>query len=461
MKINLQKLFGPKDFRHHALQIILPVAIQSLITNFVNVLDNLMVGRIGTEEMTGVSVTNQLLTIFLFILSGALAAAGIFGSQFFGKRDWEGMRFVLRVKLFFGTLILAVFALAMIFGGKYFIGLFMQGEGAQEQAEKMLESGWTYMKIMLPGLIPFMLSQVLAGSLRESERTQLPMIAGIIAMLTNLVLNWVLIFGKLGLPALGAAGAALATVISRVTEFTYMLLGAGRLRGKLPYLKKVFSSLYIPGPLIKKILISAVPLVGNEILYSLAYTSVQQSLSLRSIYVMSALNISMTFQSLTQIAASSVGAAAGVLVGQRLGQSDYRRAKQEADWLSIIMLVSSSVLAILLFLTSGTIPQLYNTTEDVRSLSTVFMRLQAIALPMQSLFYCNYNILRAGGRTMLTFLSDAVMDCIKAALVFFIARRTALAIIPFYAITEAWYFVKTGFGYLLYKYARWMNNVVD
>ena len=457
----IDRLMGPKHFRQRAIRILIPMMIQMLITNFVNMLDNLMVGRVGTVEMTGVSVSNQILSVFFFSMYGIIGAGSIFGSQYFGKRDWEGMRSVFRMKLVMGGILLAAFVSAILLKGPFFIGLFLRGEGTADEAAQMLQHGWDYMKIMLIGQAPYMLSQFLSGSLREAEETRIPMVAGIIATSVNLCLNWVLIFGNLGAPALGARGAAVATVISRFTELFYIYFRAMKKRGQLLFLNGLLSSLRIPRDLMRKMLTGVFPLIANETIFSLANTMVQQSLSLRSIYVMAALNICFTLSNVCQAAVTSVANAAGIIVGQRLGQSNFPKAKEESRQLHWIMLGVSLAIGGVMAVASPFFPLLYKTEANVRELASTFILIEALIQPPGAIFFCSYMTIRAGGKTWLTFLSDACMDSLKCLIVFVIARATSLPIIPFFLIAEGWMFLKALFGLWLYKRDTWLQNVVD
>ena len=207
-----------KDFYRRVLSIAVPIIIQNGITHFVSLLDNIMVGQMGTVQMSGVSVANQILMVFNLCIFGATSGAGVFSAQFHGSNDHEGVRYSFRFK------ILACLALTLLcigvfipFGGPL-ISLFLKGEGDPADAAQILLHGKEYMQVMFYGLIPFAISCSYATTLREGGQATVPMIAGSAAVLTNLVLNYLLIFGHLGLPALGVRGAALATVISRYVE---------------------------------------------------------------------------------------------------------------------------------------------------------------------------------------------------------------------------------------------------
>jgi putative MATE family efflux protein len=192
--------------------------IQNGITNFVNMLDNIMVGSVGTAQMTGVAISNQLIFVFNLCIFGAISGAGIFTAQFYGKGDHEGVRYTFRFKVIISTVITVLGVLIFYLWGIPLSKLYLTGEGTAQEIQLSLEYSRHYILIMFLGLLPYSLSQCYSGTLRESGQATVPMIAGVSAVFVNLALNYILIYGKLGLPALGVNGAAIATVTSRFVE---------------------------------------------------------------------------------------------------------------------------------------------------------------------------------------------------------------------------------------------------
>ena len=209
-----------RHFYRRILSVALPMMIQNGITNFVQMLDNVMVGQVGTIPMSGVAIVNQLLFVFNLCVFGAVSGAGIFTAQFKGREDNEGIRYTVRFKIMVGLLLSALGAAIFLTFRQQLIGLYLTGEGTPEDAAATMEYGIRYLKVMLVGLVPFALSNAYSGTMREVGETRVPMVAGIIAVLVNLAGNYILIFGHFGAPALGVVGAALATVISRFVELT-------------------------------------------------------------------------------------------------------------------------------------------------------------------------------------------------------------------------------------------------
>lgn len=213
-----RKFIGDKAFYRMVLAIAVPIMIQNGITNFVSMLDNIMVGQVGTEQMSGVAIVNQLIFVYNLCIFGGLSGAGIFTAQYFGQEDAEGIRHTFRYKIWMG-LILTILAIGIfLFAGGNLIQLYLNGDSNGGDLSTALSSGTRYLYIMLLGLPAFMVLQVYASTLRECGETVVPMKAGITAVLVNLIFNYLLIYGKFGFPKMGVAGAAIATVLSRYVE---------------------------------------------------------------------------------------------------------------------------------------------------------------------------------------------------------------------------------------------------
>ena len=200
------------------LGVVLPIIVQNGITNFVSLLDNIMVGRVGTEQMSGVAIVNQLMFVFNISIFGAISGAGIFGAQFFGCGKTEGVRHTFRFKLIICVIITVLACLLFLFAGDFLIRLYLHGEENAAQLEATLQYGKKYLLVMIIGLPAFSLAQAYTSTLRECGETVVPMVAGIVAVMVNCLFNVLLIFGFLGFPKLGVVGAAVATVLCYCLE---------------------------------------------------------------------------------------------------------------------------------------------------------------------------------------------------------------------------------------------------
>ena len=457
----LSRYVGDRAFYRRVFQVAIPIIIQIGITNFVSLLDNIMVGQVGTLPMSGVSIVNQIIFVFNLCIFGASSGAGIFTAQFHGSGDDEGIRHTFRFKLFICTLISLAAGLIFFLGQDSLIGLYLTGEGTAEDAAQVLAYGKDYLAVMLWGLLPFGLANAYAGTLKESEETFVPMVAGVVAVFVNLGLNYVLIFGHFGAPAMGVRGAALATVISRYAELLLVAAWTHRNGAKHPFIRGAYRSFAIPSPLLKTIVITGTPLLMNETLWSLGVAFMNQCYSTCGLDVVPATNISSTLINLSSVVYHSLGVSVGILMGQMLGARKPEVEVRDFNRKLIAFSVSMGVLfGGFMALGSGVFPNIYNTTDTVRALAQDLILISALVMPFQSFANATYFTLRSGGKTFITFLFDSgFMWICSIPLAFCLSRFTALPILPLFAICQMPDVLKCVLGSWMLKKGSWIHTL--
>ncbi len=455
------RFFGDKYFYKRIIALMLPIMIQNGIMNLVNMLDNIMIGQVGTVEMTGVAVANQLLFVFNLCIFGAVSGAGIFGAQFFGKKDHTGVQYTFRFKLLF-CLGLSLAGIAILFfGGQGLISLYLSGDSGGGDAAASLAFGYEYLLIMLIGLIPNAISQCYASTLRETNHTVLPMVCGVAAVFVNLMFNYVLIFGRLGAPKLGVAGAAIATVISRFVEMIIIIVWVGLHKKDNPFIIGAYRSMYVPMKLIRQIATKGLPLMANEAMWAAGVATVNQLYSMRGLNVVAANNISQTFWNVFSVAFLAVGVAIGIVLGQMLGADEKEEARLAASRLVTFSILLSIGVAVCYALSAEFIPLAFNTGEEVRLLATRLMQICAFAMPLDACANACYFTLRSGGKTLVTFLFDSVFVwVVQASVVAILIYFTDLPILPLFAISQALNLIKATVGSILVQKGIWVRNIV-
>ncbi|PNT92113.1 MATE family efflux transporter [Clostridium thermosuccinogenes] len=453
---------GDRKFYTTVFMLVLPLIVQNAISNFVNLLDNIMIGQVGTPQMSGVAIANQLIFVFNLTIFGGLSGAGIFGAQFFGAEDHDGLRYTVRFKLWTIAVTLAVAIALFLTSGDQLISLYLTGEGDAAERAAMLEYGRSYLRIMLWGLLPFTLSQAYGGTLREMGETMLPMKASLAGVVSNLCLNYILIYGKLGFPALGVDGAAIATVVSRFVELAIIIVYAHRHPGRFRFVEGLYRSIRIPKGLAFNIFKKGIPLLVNELFWSLGMTTLMQIFSTRGLNVVAAINISNTITNLFNVFIFSMGSAVAVMVGQALGANDIPRAKQTAWRLMFFNVCICIVVGGALAVTSPFIPYIYNTTDDVRMLATRFMLTCAMYMGFNAVTNCVYFTIRSGGKTFITFLFDSVYTWVVfVPVTYVLARFTSLDISILYPICYSTDIIKFIIGIIIIKGGNWAQNIVS
>ncbi|MBE5885814.1 MAG: MATE family efflux transporter [Lachnospiraceae bacterium] len=440
------------------LKIAIPIIIQMAITNFVGLLDNIMVGQVGTEQMTGVAVVNQLLFVFNICIFGGVSGAGIFGAQFYGSGNEDGLRYVLRFKMIICCLISVVALTLLVLFPEFLINLFLTDTG-EGDVQATLMYGKQYLWIMLFGLIPFAIKEAYASSLKETEETVLPMKASAVAVFINLILNALLIFGLFGFPKLGVVGAAIATVISRYVEFAIVIISCHR--GKRAFFKGVYKNLYIPKWLIQQIIYKGAPLLLNEALWSAGIIAMNQRYSQRGLGVVAAINITSTIANLFNVVYLSMGSSISVIVGKELGAGRLKEAKSTATKMIAFSVMCCFVTGAMMAACSYGFANIYKTSDSIKELAVIFICICAILTPVEALNNASYFTLRSGGKTFITFLFDSVfLWVISIPVATILVKLTNWDIIPIYAFCQSLNLIKSVIGIILVKKGIWIQNVV-
>ena len=452
----MKKLIGSKGFYKMVLAICIPIVIQNGFTNLASLLDNIMIGQLGTLSMSGVSITNQLLQVFNVTIFGAMSGPGIFMAQFYGKKNKEGVENCFRIKLIIGIIITLLAIFLFYTFGQQLISLYLN-DNPQDNL-KTLNYGMDYLKIMIIGLIPFLITQVYSSSLRETGNTVLPMIASVVAVIVNFCINYILIFGHFGFPQLGVTGAAIGTVVSRVVEMSINIVGGYR----NTYLKEAMVLKKVPLSLTKEMLKRGLPLLCNEILWSISIALISQSYSTRGIIAVAAINITTTVTNFFMIVCYAMGNSISIVVGQQLGAGEIEKAKDYDLKMLFMNFVMCLAIGIVLFNVSSLIPQIYNTSLEVKALASQLLKIAACMLPIISIYYSSYFTMRAGGKTFLTFLFDSgytfVFTFMSALL---LTRLTSLPILTIYLLVQCVDIPKATLGLILVRKGIWVHNIVS
>jgi putative MATE family efflux protein len=455
-----EKFIGTKAFYRSVLAIVIPMIIQNGISNFVNLLDNIMVGSLGTEAMSGVSIVNQFTFVFMLLVFGSVSAAGIFTAQYHGKGDVESVRHTFRAKLIINTIVGILGVVVFLVFEDQFINMFLHESDSTGDLALTLQSGKDYLNWILIGLIPFAISQVYASTLRETGNTVVPMAASISAVLTNLVFNALLIFGLLGLPALGVAGAAIATTISRFVELIILVVYTHTKAEKHPFIIGAYKSLYIPKELMAKIAVKGLPIMANEFFWSLSITIRNQSYATRGLDVVAAINIAFTIINLMNVVFLSLGSSISIIVGNQLGAGKIEEAKSSAYKMLAFSIFGATCMGILQICISPFFPLIYNTTDTVRHLATFVIIASACASPFNAFAHASYFTLRSGGRVIETLLFDSVYAWVAVIPTAFLLSRLTTwsfqAIFISVVIVEA---LKCIMGVIFVKKEHWAKQL--
>ncbi len=458
---SVRNLIGDRAFYRKVLAVSVPIMIQQGITNFVSLLDNIMVGRLGTESMSGVSIVNQFVFIFNLMIFGAISAAGIFTAQYHGQGDVDGVRNTFRLKMIINVVasLLGTVAFALFDDG--LISLFLHVGSAEGDLALTLSEGKLYLWVMLLGMVPYAVSQVYASTMRETGQTLVPMVASTAAVATNFVLNYVMIFGKLGFPQMGVAGAALATVISRFVELAVLVIWGHRHEAQCPYLSGVYRSFLVPRALTVRVALKGLPLMANEVLWAIAVMLRNQCYSLRGLEVVAAQNISSTIFNVFSVVYMALGSSIAIVVGAQLGAGRTDEARDTARKMMAFSVACAVGMGALLMSVSTLFPMVYETSDAVRHCATYMILVSAATMPFCAFAHSSYFTLRSGGQVAVTLLFDSVyMWAVVLPVSFALSRLTDMGIYPLFALCQSTEIVKALFGAALLRRGTWVRRLV-
>lgn len=456
------KFIGDRTFYRRILMLAIPMILQNAITSFVSFADNIMVGRIGTEPMSGVAIVNQLMFVFNICVFGGVSGAGIFGTQFYGKGDSEGQKYAFRYKLCISALIAGVALLLFGFFNTQLISLYLHEGGSVGDLSLALNYGKQYLFIMMVSLFPFALCQAYVSTIRETGQTFVPMLASVIAVGMNLILDYIFIFGVGVIPAMGVQGAALATVIARIVECTIVVIWTHRNKEKNPYIIGAYKGFRIPWNICKAILVKGTPLMVNEMLWASGMAAIAQCYAVRGLEVVAAQNISSTITNLFNIVYIQLGCCISIVIGQYLGSGELEKAKEANTKMIFFSVFCCVVVAGIMALVGGFFPNIYKTEESIKQLANQFILIAAAVMPLCAFSHCAYFTLRSGGKTGVTFIFDSVYTWVLVVpCAYVLANHTMLPVVLVVFLVQFTEIIKVTIGFFMVRSGVWLNNIVD
>ena len=304
----LSCLKQPKGFYKRLLYLSLPVIAQNLITTSLGFMDTFMVGLLGSDQMSAVTVANVPIFIIQLVVFGLQSGSSILISQYWGKGDRESVNRVIGIGFYIAGGISTLFALILFFFPAGVLGLITDNLHLIALAEP-------YIRIVGFSYIFNALSSIYVGMQRSIENPKFGMIVFAVSTVCNTLGNYLLIFGHFGFPRLGVDGAAIATVISRYVEAGIIIVKSGR----FPFFRGLYRTLLIPFPLFRRIFRAAIPLMLNETFWSLAMSALVQCYSTRGINAVAGYNIANTIIQVANSAFLAIGSSIGIIIGNLLG----------------------------------------------------------------------------------------------------------------------------------------------
>ena len=456
----MKQHFGPWSFYREALAIALPVMMQQFIMSMVSLIDNFMVAGLGDISMAAVNVTNQINFIYIVIINTACQAGGIYLAQFRGAKDSEGMKHAFRFKAIFAALIaVTAFVIANVFS-RSMIAMMTMGNTSQNE---IVSKGSEYLRLIAWTYLPMGISMSIGTSFREIAQPKIPLIVSTFATLVNTIGNWILIYGNLGAPRLEVAGAAYATIIARVFEFSVFVIYASR--AKAPFFVGLTKLFHIHKRLVKEILVKSGMIFASELSWVSSETIMTAMYNRRGgAEVVAGMAAGWTIANIFFLLFGGVWITASVLVGSSLGAGKLDEARLRAKWLSSGAVAAGVILAIPgAFLSSLIIPLVFsNLSAAARATSFGLILVILAYLPLWGLLNLQFAISRAGGDAAMGMYVDLSVNTLlfvpgAVILSFF----TSMPPVPMFAVLKLTDIIKLFICRHFLRKERWVKNLTS
>lgn len=446
-----KKYLGTKEFYKSVSSIALPIMAQQFITTFVNLIDNVMIGSIGNIALTSVTVANRFFLIVNSLLFGLCGAAGIYIAQYFGAKEKRKCQEVFNINMFFSIGAAVLFTFVIFVFPQFAVELFSKTPIIVEEAIKYLQfAKYTY--------IPFAISFTCMMALRAVGINKIQLKVGTVAVLTNTLLNYCLIFGHFGFPEMGIQGAAIATVTARVVEMTIYLV--------VLYSNRHFFSFDLKGMirinlgLLTNIIRKAIPLTANEILFSIGQSLIFMSYMRCDEYLVASISVVDTVANIMFIVFGGLSSAISIMIGNKLGANQLDEAKENARKLLCFGLMVSLVIGSIFFMLAPLIPNMYNVDVPIKEAIVTLVRIKSIMINIYAFNVCIFFILRAGGDVVSTMVMDSGFLWVAGVLVSTVLSSfTTISLITLYIIVESLDLIKLMIAAYFFKKERWVKNI--
>mgnify|MGYP002559644460 CR=1 FL=1 len=443
-----------KPTRKQIWTIAYPILISLLMENMIGLTDTAFLGRVGEVEL-GASALAGVYYMAIFMLGFGFSI----GVQILiARRNGEGRLREIGPIFQQGLLFLLFFAAVMFFVSKSFTPLLLR---RLIDSDAVYTAAISYLDWRIYGFFFSFAAVLFRAFYVGTTNTRILTANSVVMVLTNVVLNYILIFGKFGAPEMGVEGAAIATVISRYVELAIVAGWAHSHKARNAFIVGAYRSMYIPGKLLKSITVKGMPLLANEFLWSSGMAVLNQCYSTCGLDVVPAMNICSTLFNLGSVVYLSMGNSVGIIMGQMLGAGHSEEDVRDTNRKLIAVSIASGVMfGGLMAAVSEAFPGIYNTTDAVRHLAAQLIWISAVMMPFGSYLNATYFTLRSGGQTFVTFLFDSCfMWVFCVPLAFCLSRFTNLPILPLYAICQATDFIKCVIGTVMLKQGKWIQNL--
>lgn len=453
-KIRVKSVFFDKQFLKTLLVIALPIMLQNFLSAFVNILDTVMIGKLGTVELAAVGLGNQLFFLLNLILYGIGSGSMVFTAQFWGKKDFKGVQKTFGISLIVAVCFALLFTVCCISMPEAILSLY-----TKDQA--VIATGAAYLRISALCFLPFAINFILMITLRAIEKVKIAVGSTLVSIIVNLVLNAILIFGLFGAPALGVRGAAIATVAARCAEVG-ITFAVTKYRN-YPVLGSLQNHFRFDPKFLKIYFLVVIPVLLNESLWSFGITFHHKIFASMNTFSYAAFNITNTISQLTWVIFIGFGNGISVLIGKKIGERKSDDAQRYAAKVLFFIPIVAVFVGAALIPISHLVPFIFNVERIVLATVKQLFIVLACCYPLKACNLCILiGLIRAGGDTRFGMICDTfIMWLIAIPLAFFVSTHTALPPWFVYMCLFSEEPLKLLLGVWRIRSGKWLHSVTD
>ena len=449
----LKNIGKDKKFLRKAMAITIPITLQALLNTSLNLVDNVMIGSLGQSSIAAVGLANKVFFVFTLLLFGIVSGSSILTAQYFGKNDVKNIRKVLGMSLIIGLIGSIIFVIPSLICPEIVMSIFTPNENT-------IKIGASYLAIAAISYPLTAITNVYIALLRGVNQVKAPVVVTLISIIIKVILNYILIFGHFGIPALGVRGEAIATIIARVFECTCILSMVYLENG--PAAAKFKELISINKNFVKLYFSTVSPVIINEFMWGLGVTIYSLVYGRMGDAAVAAVTISQTVEQIVTVIFQGISAATAVILGNELGANKLEDAKTHSKYFIILQFIFALLMGLVCFFIRNPLISLFNVSEMVGADISKCLIFFILYLPFKSFNWVNIvGILRSGGDTKAALTLDITgVWCVGIPLAYLGGILLGLPIYVVYAMVAFEEVYKFIFGFRRYKQKIWLRNLV-
>ncbi|SCG82408.1 putative multidrug resistance protein norM Multidrug-efflux transporter [Proteiniborus sp. DW1] len=451
----MQLVLKDKKFYKSLANIAIPITLQNLVMSSINMLDTLMITRLGDANIAAAGLANQVFFFFSLILFGVNSGSSIFIAQFWGKKDIKNIRRILGLAIIICGIVSIIFTIGALFIPETLMHIFTH-------EQDVVELGVKYLKIIGFSYLITSISFAFNTALRSIGQAKIPMFISIVSLLVNATFNYLLIFGKFGFPKMGIEGAALATVLARIVELVSVLYITYHSKNALA--AKINELVDVSKDFVVKYFKTAAPVIINEFFWSLGTVMYSVAYARMGKEATSAVQISNTVQNIFLVLSRGLSSACAVMIGNEIGAGNKEKSISYARTFIIIGPLLGIVLGVILFVSTPAIMTLFgNVSAEVYDYTTKMLIVISLSLSIKIVNgLLIVGIFRSGGDTRFSmFLEMGSVWLVGVPLSFLGALVLKIPVYWVVALVTLEEVVKAAIGIPRLLSNKWVRNVVE